>query len=204
MPLIFSDLHQFKRMATNDLEIIHGLKKGGNTRQTSESKLFKTYQYFVSNAVHKYALEEQDLQSVYCDSFMAVVQQILDGRFQGGATLKTFFYRIFSNKCIDAVRKKTTNKASIHQTEWIEDWHHLSNKAANALKSIINKEMVDEVKQAFKQIGEKCNAILTAWSKGYSAQEISDNLGYKSPQSVRTTKSRCMEKLLATRKQINS
>ncbi len=189
-------------MTSSDTDIINHLKKDPLQRRTAETKLFKEYQYFIANATKKHALNTEELQSVYCDSFMAVVEQILDGRFEGGSTIKTFFYRIFSNKCIDAVRKKTTNKEKVHDTDWVENWVHLSSRAANALKSIIQKEMVEEVNQAFQNIGKTCNAILTKWGQGYSAAEIATLLGYKSAQSVRTTKSRCMEKLLENKKGI--
>ena len=142
-------------------------------------------------------MDESERESAYCDAFMVLVKQIIDGTFRGDATLKTFFYGIFSKKCVDAVRKKTTNKAQIHQhTEWIDNWLHLSNNANNALKTIIQKELVENVKIGFTKLGEKCLAILKRSSRGYSAAEIADLLGYKNAQSVRMTKSRCVAKLL--------
>ncbi len=183
-------------MKDNDIELIQEIRKGYLHRRRAETKLFQQYQYFVQQAVNKYALDESELESAYCDAFMALVEQILDGRFRGESSTKTYLYRIFNNKCLDAVRKNARDKRSIHDTAWIEDWTHLSSRAISALKTLINQEMIEEVKQAFKKLGEKCAMLLTNWGRGYSAKEIADMLGYKNAHTIRTTKSRCMDKLL--------
>lgn len=184
-------------MQTNNLNIIEGIKEGGLKRRRFEAILFSDYQYFVEQSATRYPLDETERESAYCDAFIALIKQIIQGTFREDASLKTFFYSIFSKKCVDAVRKKTTNKAQIHQhTEWLDNWIHLSSNANNALKTLIQKELVEKVQEGFTHLGEKCLAILKKSSRGYSAGEIATLFGYKNAQTVRMTKSRCVTKLL--------
>ena len=130
---------------------------------------------------------------------MAVVEKICLGEFTDAEGLQTYFRRIFFNKCVDASRKNTTNKMRVHDTEDVADKQHLSSRAVDALKSLMEKELVQEVLQAISRLDVKCEAILTAWGRGSSAQEIAKVLGYKSAQVVRTSRKRCVEKLLRDR-----
>ncbi len=183
-------------MMKNDKEIIVGIQAGGLQRQRWESVLFEQYRYFIREGGQKHALKEDEVKSTYCDAFMVLVEKIADGRFRADAGLKTFFYRIFHNKCVDAARKNSTNRMQVHLTEGMEDWERLSSRATNVVNALIQKELVAEMYQAFARLGKKCKEILTAWSRGYSAKEIAKSLGYKTDRSVRTTKMRCMDKLV--------
>ena len=180
----------------NDKEIIQGIQAGGLQRQRWESLLFEQFRYFIREGQQQHALKEEEVQSAYCDAFMILVEKIADGRFRADAGLKTFFYRIFHNKCVDAARKNSTNRMQVHQTEEMEDWERLSGRAVSVVKSLIQKESVAEMYAAFARLGKQCKEILTAWAKGYSAKEIAKSLGYKTDRSVRTTKMRCMDKLV--------
>ena len=56
------------------------------------------------------------LPAIYHDTVIAIINNIASGKFEGRSSLKTYIYQIFSNKCVDLLRKKTTNKAKLADT----------------------------------------------------------------------------------------
>lgn len=89
-----------------DADLIAGIRAGGAQRQLYENKLYKKYDYFIADGVRKHRLTEDDCFSAYSDAIMTVIENIVSSRFEGRSELKTYLYQIFSNKCVDAIRKR--------------------------------------------------------------------------------------------------
>ncbi len=175
-----------------DQQIIKGIKAGGLERQRWEGILFKEYQYFVAQSKHK--LDKDTLKYTYADAVMVLIQHILSEQFRGEAAMKTYLHRIFNNKCVDAIRKKTTNKVKRHDTDWIGDWTHLSSRANSVLKNLINQEMVEDLAEGLGKLGERCKKLILLSAKGFNSKELAEMFSYKSAQAVRVIKNRCMKK----------
>ena len=177
---------------TKDQQIINGIKAGGIERQRWEGILFKEYQYLVTQSKHK--LEKDTLKYTYADAVMVLIQHILTEQFRGESKIKTYLHRIFHNKCVDALRKNSTNKVRRHHTEWIGDWGHLSSRANSVLKNLINQEMVTNLAEGLGKLGERCKELLLLSAKGFTSKELAAMFDYKSAQAVRVIKNRCRKK----------
>jgi len=103
-------------LSTDEREIIDSIAQNGTERKKGEERLFNRYAYFIKEAVYKYSLSEEDGFDLYSDTIISAIEKIANGSFQGRSSLKTWLYSIFHNKYVDLLRKKTTNKNSIHQT----------------------------------------------------------------------------------------
>ncbi|RPJ75382.1 MAG: sigma-70 family RNA polymerase sigma factor, partial [Alphaproteobacteria bacterium] len=55
-------------------------------------------------------LIRDEVHDAYADAITAFVENIRNLKFRGESKCNTYFIRIFNNKCIDIIRKKTTNK----------------------------------------------------------------------------------------------
>src|ERR1700724_2205747 len=96
--------------------ILQGLKSEGFSRRNAEKELYKAFFYLIKEAEKKYGIEKEEAASIYSDAVLIIIKNVTSGKFEGRSSLKTYIYQIFSNKCVDLLRKKTTNKGKIEDT----------------------------------------------------------------------------------------
>src|SRR5215218_2134214 len=96
--------------APPEIEIITALQTGGSQRRVAEKKLYEHFFYLVKHGSSKYSIDEEEAASAYSDSIISVIENIVTNKFEGRSSLKSYVYQIFFNKCVDLVRKATTNK----------------------------------------------------------------------------------------------
>lgn len=152
--LIFSILdiilaYRTKLQALNQSEqdIINNLLSSRQRRQGEES-LFRTYSYFIDQAIVKYSISRDEAFDAYSDTILATIWKIISHSFEGRSSLKTFVYQIFNNKCVDRLRKKTTNKNSIHLMVSISELNiDISDAAKSCIQKIIDKSDMDLLAQ---------------------------------------------------------
>ncbi|MFI5152400.1 MAG: RNA polymerase sigma factor, partial [Chitinophagales bacterium] len=179
-----------------DQEIIEHLRQGGKERRRGEEQLFGRYSYFIREGMSKHALSEDDSFSAYSDSVLSAIEKIVNHSFEGRSSLKTYLYQIFHNKCVDLLRKKSTNKSSVHRTESMTDMLlYVSDSAKSVVQNLIDKSDWNLLKQKLAELGENCRQLLGLWSDSYSDKEIAAAIGYKTADVVKTSRLRCLEKL---------
>ena len=181
---------------TTDHEIITSLHKGGTERTKGEDLLFNRFAYFIPEAIHKYSLQKEEAFDAYADTIISGIEKITNHSYQGKSSLKTWLYQIFHNKCVDLLRKKTTNKNRVHQTAEISDMQfQLTDNVKSIIQKLIDKTDFDLLKQMLNQLGESCHEMLEQWAEGFSDREIAETMGYKNADVVKTSRLRCLEKL---------
>jgi RNA polymerase sigma factor (sigma-70 family) len=181
---------------TSDGELINNLKGNDIERKKGEEGLFTAYTYFIKEGERKYALAHDDVFDAYADAVLAVIEKIRDNSFKGLSSIKTYLFQIFHNKCVDLLRKKTTNKQSVHQTAPISELMlQLSDSAKSIIHQLIEKTDFDLLKQKLNELGDNCKQLLLMWADGNSDKEIVSQLAYKTADVVKTTRLRCLDKL---------
>jgi RNA polymerase sigma factor (sigma-70 family) len=179
-----------------DQEIIEQLRQSGVDKRRSEEELFNRYAYFVREGINKQGLTEDESFSAYSDSVLATLANIRNAHFEARASLKTYLYQIFHNKCVDLIRKKTTNKNSVYQAESISDkLIQLSDSARSVVQKLIDQADWKLLRERMNQLEEKCRRILFYWGDNYSDREIALLLDYKTADVVKTSRLRCLERL---------
>jgi RNA polymerase sigma-70 factor (ECF subfamily) len=186
----------------NDHEIAQNLRLTGIQRRNAEEKLFNKYAYYIKEGMRKYSISEEDAFDAYADTVLAAIETITKGSFENRSSLKTYLYRIFQNKCVDIVRKKTTNKSSIHRTSSINDMLiEMSDTAKTVIQDLIDKADHKQVRAKLEELGEKCKQLLSLFAEGYSDKEIAVIAEYKTGEVAKTSRIRCLEKLRQLYKQ---
>jgi RNA polymerase sigma factor (sigma-70 family) len=179
-----------------DQEIIEQLRQSGTDKRRSEEQLFNRYAYFVREGMTKHALSEDESFNAYSDTILAALDNINKAHFEARATLKTYLYQIFHNKCVDLIRKRTTNKNTVHRAEVISDrLMQLSDSARSVVQTLIDKADWSLLREKLNELEEKCRQILMFWGDNYSDKEIASFLQYKTADVVKTSRLRCLERL---------
>ncbi len=184
----------FKKLSDTDL--IDGILAGDPDRRLCENQLYDRYAYFVREGTRKHRLSEDDCASAYSDTILSVIDHILTGRFEGRSNLKTYLYQIFTNKCVDFIRKKTTNRSSVHDALSIDDaLLQLPDSARSVVQQLITASDMERLYAQLQTLGEKCRSMILAWGEGYSDDEIARQLGYNTAAVAKTSRLRCLERL---------
>jgi RNA polymerase sigma factor (sigma-70 family) len=186
----------FKK-SLKDEDILHGIRAGGTTRRLFENKFYEKYHYLIKQAAFKHKISEDDAQSAYSDAVLTVIEHIVDGRFEGKSEVYTYLYQVFMNKCVDIIRKNTTNKSSVHQhTVGLEDalaW--LPDESRSVIRQLIVESEIEQLRQRLRDLGEKCREMIMAWGEGYSDEEIAQTMNYNTAAVAKTSRLRCLERL---------
>ncbi len=180
----------------NDQEIIKQLRQSGIDKRRSEEQLFNRFAYFVREGMTKHALSEDESFDAYSDTILAALENIRNEHFEARASLKTYLYQIFHNKCVDLLRKRTTNKNSVHRPESISDrLMLLTDTARSVVQKMMDQADWNLLREKLNQLEEKCRQMLTYWGDNYSDKEIAALLGYKTADVVKTSRLRCLDRL---------
>ncbi len=186
----------FKKSLPTDNELANGILIGGSGRRLFENKLYEKYFYLIKEATYKHNITIEDASSSYSDTIIAVIDSIVATKFQDKAQLKTYIYQIFNNKCVDQIRKNTTNKESVNQGNSIDDLAlQMPDESKLIIQQLSEQFEFDKLKKEMEKLGEKCKQMLMAWAEGFSDKEISVMLEYNTPQVAKTSRLRCLEKL---------
>lgn len=179
-----------------DDEMIHVIKENKLARRQTENQLFNQYSYLIKEGMNKYSLEQEDAFTAYSDAILQSLENIAGSVFEKRSSLKTYLYKIFNNKCVDLIRKKTTNKRSVYQTAPISEMMNMiSDQAKNVIQHLIEKNDFDLLRKRLGELGENCKKLLLFFADGYNDREIAAFLEYKTADVVKTSRLRCMEKL---------
>ena len=184
------------RIVSSDGELIQNLQENNLLKRKAEDALFNRFAYFIKEGIKKYELQEDESFDAYSDTILQSIDNIRKGHFENRSALKTYLYRIFINKCVDLLRKKTTNKNSVHHTSSVSDMLLLmADPAKTIVQQLIERTDRDALKNRLLELGENCRKLLTLFADGYNDKEVSVLLEYRSADVVKTSRLRCLDKL---------
>ena len=184
------------RIVSSDGELIQNLQENNLLKRKAEDALFNRFAYFIKEGIKKYELQEDESFDAYSDTILHAIDNIRKGHFENRSALKTYLYRIFINKCVDLLRKKTTNKNSVHHTSSVSDMLLLmADPAKTIVQQLIERTDRDALKNRLLELGENCRKLLTLFADGDNDKEVSVLLEYRSADVVKTSRLRCLDKL---------
>lgn len=181
---------------SNDEQIINDLRSTGAAKRKAEDQLFNRFSYYIQEGVNKHSLTEDESFDAYSDTILQAIRAITEGSYRQESSLNTYLHSIFKNKCVDNFRKKSSNKQKVHQTVAIPEMlYGLSDKAKSVIETLMLKYHWETLRERINQLGEKCSKLLLLTNDGYTTREIQELLGFKSPDVVKTSRLRCLDRL---------
>lgn len=178
---------------SNDADIINGIRNSGSERRLSENKLYNKYHYFIKEASFKHKLEEEEASMAYSDAILTGIEHINSGRFEGRSELKTYIYQIFSNKCVDLLRRRATKEKHISSLDSV--LLPLPDPQRNIVAELVLQQDYQQLWHKLSTLGSRCQELLRLWAEGYTDKEMAIEYAYNSAGVVQTTRLRCLEKL---------
>jgi RNA polymerase sigma-70 factor (ECF subfamily) len=180
----------------HDSDILAGLKANYKQRTVNEKILYNQYAYFIDEGCRKQNITYDESFSAYSDAVLSAIHNIINNHFDGRSSIKTYLYQIFCNKCIDLIRKNTTNKHQVHKTMPVpEMMNQLPDGARTSIERLMHNELKEKIKTQLSTIGKKCKDLLLMFEDGLTDKEIAQELSYNNAAVVKTTRLRCLEKL---------
>ncbi len=183
-------------MFLNDKEIVEGLKQTGTFRRRAEDQLFSQYAYLMNTSQKKFKLNDDEIFTAYSDTVLKIIEKIISDDFEGRSSIKTYLFTIFNNKCVDVLRKKSSNKYAVNNTEEFTDTlADLSDPAKSIIQVLIERTDIESLKKKLQDLGNKCRELLEYFINNSPDKTTAEKLGYSSADVVRTSRGRCIEKL---------
>lgn len=176
----------------SDASILEAIRQGGRSQERGIKQLYELHFTLVAEGRRRYnQLSEEELISAYNSAIISLRRQILENTFRGDSTLKTYLYRIFQNKCIDTLRKNSTNR-EMPVAELPEE----ASPQPGIIRRLIAREHFEWLQSLLDRLGEPCRQILLDseyW--GYSPGEIAERIGFRNARSVSSKKYTCLQQL---------
>ena len=181
----------FGKKTYTDRELIEAIRRGGLAREKALLFLYKRYVAFVYKLQKRYSLSIEDAKDAYSDAIIVAGEQISKNMFRGESQISSYLYRIFSNKCVDLIRKKANPP-----THTLETVSTLSDREKSMQDLLEVRDEVRELEHVLDQMGPSCKQILLDWAYfGYSMEEIAQRAGLKNAESAMSQKYKCFKKL---------
>lgn len=175
-----------------DEEIIERIRAGGKEREIAITRLYKKHFPLTFEGKKKFRqLSEDELIHAYNSAIISAKKHIIEGQFQRKSSLRTFLYRIFFNKCIDIIRKNSSNKVDTYEKIPEPDA-----REPNFLHELYLKEDFKHMMFLLDKLGDPCRKIiLFADYYGYTSEEIAREIGFSNAKSVNSKKYTCLQTL---------
>lgn len=164
----------------------------------------KLRSHFINSIHSKFpVLQIEDIEDVYSEAFIAVRQNLLNGKVREDTNWEKYILTIGLNMASNKVKKNQKMVRAINtQTDDIDADERFETRLS--LKDIVdeddNRELVEKrievLSREIKYLPEPCETILKSFYYGeFSMTEIMDEIHYKTTDAVKAMKYRCFNRL---------
>lgn len=169
-----------------DHTVISEIKKGNESKLTS---IYRAYRdEFISWAVRNYQCPEETAKDIYQVIIVIFYENIMSGKLVSlQSSVKTYLFAIGKNKLFEyqASLRKQQNFQEAFIKEPVEETFAEEKEEIYAMLEV-----------AMQELGEPCKTLLVySYYKNYSTEEIAAALNYKSTDSAKTQKYKCLVRL---------
>lgn len=177
----------------SDSELILLIQNGGIDRERALNYLYDRYVSFVFKVQKDKNISIQEAKDAYADTLISLSEQIEQNKFRQDSQLSSYLYRILSNKSVDIIRRKITNREYFKEEV---DKMPGQDSTETPPDRLSLQDEVRHLTRIMDEIGGRCKQILLDWAYyGYSMEEIALRAGLKNADSAMSQKYKCFQKL---------
>lgn len=180
------------RTTLDDEALIAGVLAGGKRQENAIRQLYEQFFSLVAEGRRRHGtLSGEEALTAYHSAILSLRRELLGEQFRRESSLKTYLSKIFFNKCIDILRKKTSDK-----TAYPGEIPELGGERPEGLRRLVTDEQLRRAQGLLGRIGDVCRQIiLDSEYWGYSAEEIAGRIGFSNAASVNSKKYTCLQQL---------
>lgn len=176
----------------SDKALFKGLREGS---ETAFRTVYEVNRNTFLNFAKKYGLGTEDVLDIYQDAYVALYENIQNGKFtELKSSLSTYLISIGKYMILEKLRK---NKKTVKSESILEVSQDVDETLENfeVVETSLNPRQ-QLLHTHFERLGEKCKTILKMfYYKKYSIKQIMEEGGYNSENVVKSQKSRCLKSL---------
>ena len=148
-------------------------------------------------------LTDDDINDIYSDTFVAIHDNLQRGRVEAGTRWKAYIFQIGYNQALTALKHKgrlvrdtTTDEDEDERESGFETLLSLSSLLPDEEDELLRQEKIDVLNREIAALNFPCDTIIRDYYYGrLSMAQIKDEINYKSEDSVKSMKNRCMGRL---------
>ena len=145
------------------------------------SLCFDSVKYFIVNN----SGNTQDAEDIFQEGLLALYNRLIEGKFQGKSTLKTYLFSICKYLWINKLR--TINRVSVNSLENVME---LPNEEFHSVDTV-------SLEKIFSQLRGECQEILKLfYFESMSMEQIKSVFNLGSTQAAKNKKHRCLQHLI--------
>lgn len=172
----------------NDLEIINLIRS-----KKLEKPVKELYKHFPQSRLTllKYGANDEQIQEIYNDALVILIEKVTPTSFQLSAKLSTFLIGI----CINIYRNQARKQVVENKYELMSDNMQVIEETDENAYDFEREVKLNLIEEVLETIQEKCKQLLRLFYFNKSSmQEIADKMGFSSTQSAKTQKYKCLER----------
>jgi RNA polymerase sigma factor (sigma-70 family) len=173
-----------------DQEFIDRIHTGGSVMNKTVEWFYHEHFNLVYQMIGARKLLKEEAMDAYSDAVTAFIENIRVNKFRGDSKCTTYFIRIFNNKCIDIIRKNTTNRTDRNTIS-------LENVRTELIQRDVDEDQNIGFSDFFVQLSEICKEVLMDWSDGYAMEDIAVRNGLRNAHTARSKRYNCFKQLMA-------
>ncbi len=149
------------------------------------------YSYCVDSLIRLFGCSQSDAKDLVVDSILVLKDKITAHEYSN-ENVRSFLLKVASNK----LKNQRKRNARLVDYDPILLGKYLSTQTESDESDGIKKQ-VQRIIQGIQSLGDPCTSVLQLnLVEGLSLEVVYQQLGYNSKGVLKTTKSRCMKKLL--------
>ncbi len=180
------------RTKYSDEFLVESLQSGNKSEiNLAFNYLYNEYFELINNLVVNYSRDNSLSRDVFQETMVIVYRSILDNKFKGKSSLKTYVYSIAKNVTFGLLKKlKSTIPLNELELELLDD-------------NLSEQQFLDDQRSRshkiallLKKLQGNCKEVLTDfYYRGFTMTDIQDKYNLSSIQAAKTKKYRCLKKL---------
>lgn len=172
-----------------DQKVIESILAGGSPMHKTIEWFYHANYSLIYKMISTHKVSKEEALDAYSDAITWFGENIKNQKFRGESKCSTYFIRIFNNKCVDIIRKKTTNRVN-QNLIFLED---MRPESIQIEEEQAQKSLFDD---SLKELGGICMDVLMDWSDGYSMDEIAERNGFRNAHTARSKRYNCFQQLM--------